>query len=215
MRIVGGLHLAWLGGHALWDAFAKPRLAAKAAAGEPAILSAGKAAPGSAASIPPWRAFRTALLLSLTNPKAILFYLAFFVQFIDEAYPHPWVPYLILASILQFWSVSILSFLVTAGAGALRRIARHPWAVKLGTLCLGTPPRSSSSAPEQPAAAREKASLNPFPIVRFKRRPAGAILSRPRPPFARRALTLPFILPIPSCSSSSAFSVPGSTPSAP
>lgn len=138
MRIVGGLHLAWLGGHALWDAFAKPRLAAKAAAGEPAILSAGKAAPGSAASIPPWRAFRTALLLSLTNPKAILFYVSFFVQFIDETYAHPGISYLILALIMQTISLVWQTTLITVGADCLKLLARSPGVAKIGNTALGS-----------------------------------------------------------------------------
>lgn len=60
--------------------------------------------------------FRKALLLSLLNPKAILFFLSFFVQFVDPAYPYPAVSFLILASILQLFSVIYLSVLIFGGA---------------------------------------------------------------------------------------------------
>lgn len=36
-----------------------------------------------------FRPYRTALFISLINPKAILFFLSFFVQFVDPNYPHP------------------------------------------------------------------------------------------------------------------------------
>ncbi len=35
------------------------------------------------------RPFRRALVISLLNPKAILFFIAFFVQFVDPAYDKP------------------------------------------------------------------------------------------------------------------------------
>src|SRR5690606_10263161 len=35
--------------------------------------------------------FRRALLLSLSNPKAILFFVSFFIQFVDPTYAHPGV----------------------------------------------------------------------------------------------------------------------------
>ena len=35
------------------------------------------------------RPYRRALVISLFNPKAILFFISFFVQFVDPAYAHP------------------------------------------------------------------------------------------------------------------------------
>ena len=83
------------------------------------------------------KAFRTALILSLTNPKAILFFVAFFVQFIDPAFEAKWIPYLILAAVLQFFSISWLLFLTTLGADALRAVARFPAMAKLGNTAIG------------------------------------------------------------------------------
>ena len=60
--------------------------------------------------------FRRALLVSLLNPKAILFLLSFFVQFIDPAYETPVVPFLILSAIVMGFSALYLSVLIFAGA---------------------------------------------------------------------------------------------------
>lgn len=60
--------------------------------------------------------FKRALLVSLLNPKAILFLLSFFVQFIDPAYDAPVVPFLILSAIVMGFSALYLSVLIFAGA---------------------------------------------------------------------------------------------------
>lgn len=60
--------------------------------------------------------FKRALVISLLNPKAILFLLSFFVQFIDPAYETPAVPFLILSAIVMAFSALYLSVLIFAGA---------------------------------------------------------------------------------------------------
>ena len=62
------------------------------------------------------RPFRQALFISLLNPKAILFLLSFFMQFIDPAYDTPAVPFLILSGILMTFSALYLSALIFMGA---------------------------------------------------------------------------------------------------
>jgi leucine efflux protein len=62
------------------------------------------------------RPFRTALLVSLMNPKAILFFVSFFVQFVDPAYARPGLSFAILGAILQAFSAAYLSVLIFAGA---------------------------------------------------------------------------------------------------
>lgn len=59
--------------------------------------------------------FRKALTLSITNPKAILFYISFFVQFIDYNYPYTGLSYLILASLLELFSFAYLTLLIFSG----------------------------------------------------------------------------------------------------
>lgn len=61
------------------------------------------------------KAFKKSLLVSLLNPKAILFFISFFAQFVDPTYPQPAVPFLILAITLQVLSFAYLVLLVYAG----------------------------------------------------------------------------------------------------
>jgi leucine efflux protein len=88
------------------------------------------------------RPFRRALVVSVLNPKAILFFLAFFTQFVNPHYPHPVVPFAVLAAIIQACSVLYLSALILGGnrlASALRRRRRLTASMTggVGTLFLG------------------------------------------------------------------------------
>ena len=70
--------------------------------------------------------FKRALAISLVNPKAILFFVSFFIQFVDPAYPHPALTFAALGTILQVVSIIYLSALILIGvrvAEAFRR--RH------------------------------------------------------------------------------------------
>ena len=70
--------------------------------------------------------FYRALLLSLTNPKAILFFLSFFVQFVDPDYPHPFLSFFILAVILQIISLIYQSVMVFSGKNLSRKFSQSP-----------------------------------------------------------------------------------------
>jgi len=73
------------------------------------------------------RPFRTALVISLMNPKAILFFVSFFIQFVSPDYPHPELSFLILGLIVQACSALYLSALIFGGsylADAFRRRRR-------------------------------------------------------------------------------------------
>lgn len=59
--------------------------------------------------------YKTALSISLLNPKAILFFLSFFVQFVEPDYAYPALSFLILAVILQIISFSYLTALIFSG----------------------------------------------------------------------------------------------------
>lgn len=71
------------------------------------------------------RPFRTALLISLMNPKAILFFVSFFIQFVDPAYPYPVVSFLILGVIVQICSAIYLSALIFGGAYLAEQFRRR------------------------------------------------------------------------------------------
>lgn len=71
--------------------------------------------------------FTKALVISLLNPKAILFFLSFFVQFVEPSYPQPVISFLILAMTAQFFSALYLATLIYGGnylAAAFRRRQR-------------------------------------------------------------------------------------------
>lgn len=59
--------------------------------------------------------YRTALTISILNPKAILFYLSFFVQFVDPTYAYPALTFILLALVLQLISMTYLSILIFSG----------------------------------------------------------------------------------------------------
>ncbi|MEV0535510.1 leucine efflux protein LeuE [Kitasatospora sp. NPDC050463] len=91
---------------------------------------AAAAAPESAEAAAPEsteRPFRRALVISLLNPKAILFLLSFFTQFVDPSYGQPALSFALLGGILQTFSLLYLSMLIFAGttlATAFRRRKR-------------------------------------------------------------------------------------------
>ncbi len=104
------------------------------------LLSAWRPAHGAARTVHGAAAgnpFHKALLLSLLNPKAILFLLSFFVQFVDPAYSHPAIPFLILAAILQACSVLYLSVLIFGGARLAAAFRRSQGLARVGSGLVG------------------------------------------------------------------------------
>ncbi len=105
IKCAGALYLAWMGVGLLRSSVAIWR-------GRQEGASDGLESPPIDASRP----FRTALAISLMNPKAILFFISFFIQFVDPGYPHAWLPFCILGVIVQFFSALYLSLLIFGGA---------------------------------------------------------------------------------------------------
>jgi leucine efflux protein len=69
------------------------------------------------------------LTLSLTNPKAILFFLAFFTQFVRTDAPSAALAYFSLGIVVQICSLLYLWMLIVAGVGLRRQFEDHPrWA---------------------------------------------------------------------------------------
>ncbi|GAA2381100.1 leucine efflux protein LeuE [Dactylosporangium salmoneum] len=84
------------------------------------------------------RPFRRALVISLFNPKAILFFVSFFIQFVDPGYPHPALSFLVLGVIAEVLSALYLTLLIFGGrylAGQFR--TRRKLAAGLTTLVGG------------------------------------------------------------------------------
>jgi leucine efflux protein len=104
VKYLGAAYLAWVGVNLIWAAIQKWR--SKAVAGEPVAV----------APVNLQHPFKRALVISLLNPKAILFLLSFFVQFIDPTYETPAIPFLILSAIIMLFSALYLSALIFLGA---------------------------------------------------------------------------------------------------
>ena len=83
------------------------------------------------------RPFQTALVISLLNPKAIMFFVSFFVQFVDPAYDYPALSFLILGVIVQIASLLYLSGLIFGGARLSTHFSQRPWLSALGTALVG------------------------------------------------------------------------------
>ena len=120
VKYSGAAYLAWVGLNLLraavatWSAKGRAGSAAAANRPEPDATPAQLAHP-----------FHRALVISVLNPKAILFLLSFFVQFVDPAYPTPAIPFLILSSIVMSFSAIYLSVLIFAGARLAQGMRRR------------------------------------------------------------------------------------------
>lgn len=121
VKYFGAAYLTWMGLNLLRAAIAGLR-------SQPDVLASVASASNASTSVNAahlQRPFRRALVISLLNPKAILFLLSFFVQFIDPAYAQPEVPFLILSAILMAFSALYLSVLIVAGAKLAQGFSRR------------------------------------------------------------------------------------------
>ncbi|GGR78478.1 leucine efflux protein LeuE [Streptomyces nojiriensis] len=118
VKFLGAGYLAWLavgmmrGAWALWRTRAERAEAEAAVPADPAENE---------------RPYRRALLISLLNPKAILFLMSFFVQFVDPSYAYPALSFLLLGGLLQTGSFLYLTMLIFGGtrlSAAFRRRKR-------------------------------------------------------------------------------------------
>lgn len=135
VKFAGAAYLTWLAfgmfrsARQMW----RDRAAHRDADTAPAPASAP--ADGAPAE-PVERPYRRALVVSLFNPKATLFFIAFFVQFVDPDYAHPALSFLVLGAWAQLFSITYLSVLIFGGsylAAAFRRRRRLAAGLSAGT----------------------------------------------------------------------------------
>lgn len=69
--------------------------------------------------------FRRALVISLLNPKAIIFFISFFIQFVDPVYPYPALTFSVLGAILEFFSALYLTAVILIGANVASAFRRR------------------------------------------------------------------------------------------
>lgn len=128
VKYAGAGYLAWVGLGLLRSAIATwlRKGEDNAAASPPAAQERG-----------PGNPFRTALIVSLMNPKAILFYISFFIQFVTPDYAYPALSFLILGVIVEIASLIYLSALIFGGAALAQAFRRHRKAAAAGTGAVG------------------------------------------------------------------------------
>lgn len=97
LKYAGALYLVWLGFGLLRSVF-RPKQASETVAD--AVPRPGR------------DPFRVAFTISLLNPKAILFFVSFFIQFVDPNYDTPLLTFTLLGAIVQLTSQIYLSSLI-------------------------------------------------------------------------------------------------------
>jgi len=105
VKYIGAAYLAWIGLQMLRGAVRNWRARKQSAAVEQKGALSDEAHP-----------FRKALTLSLLNPKAILFFISFFVQFVDPHYALPAVSFVALGLVCQVCSFLYLTTIIFVGA---------------------------------------------------------------------------------------------------
>lgn len=122
VRYLGAAYLLYLGCKILYGTFIRQQ----------------QALPADSITVRAENQYVKALMLSLTNPKAILFFISFFIQFIDFSYAHTAISYLVLAAILELVSFLYLSILIYGGYLIARYFREQKRLAKLGNGAVGT-----------------------------------------------------------------------------
>jgi len=125
LRLAGAAYLAYLGLgllRAAWQGWRAPTIAAQQPAPSPARVA---------------RPFWRTLGICLTNPKAILFFMAFFIQFVDPNHPRPLFAFAVLGITLQMISLAYLSVLIVAGSALAQRFHARPALAAAATAAAG------------------------------------------------------------------------------
>ncbi|MBO4121051.1 leucine efflux protein LeuE [Cupriavidus gilardii] len=112
IKYIGAAYLAWIGFQMLRGALRSWTGNGKTAA-ESAPAEQGE---GQVQATDPTNPFRKALLISLLNPKAILFFVSFFIQFVDPQYAYPVLSFAALGLICQACSFVYLTAIIFVGA---------------------------------------------------------------------------------------------------
>ena len=141
VKYLGAAYLAWLGFGMVRSAVKAWRQRAAAASAAQTAEAAEAAAMAEAVEAAE-RPFRRALVVSLLNPKAILFDLAFLTQFVSPHAAHPTAAFALLSTIVMLFSAGYLSVLIFTGhrlATAFRRRKRLAASMTggIGSLFLG------------------------------------------------------------------------------
>lgn len=117
LRVVGALYLAWIGWQLIASTFS--RYSSKSAEIAPQVL-----APESHRGALQW--FRESCFVSLSNPKVIGFYVAFFPLFIDQSTFDGIPTYARMIGLVLFLAFTYCMFLISIAQLAKRLFTRRP-----------------------------------------------------------------------------------------
>lgn len=120
VKYIGAAYLGWIGLQMLLSC-RRALLARQSGTTEE------KTSASTTAQVQASKPFSKALVISLMNPKAILFFISFFIQFVDPAFRTPILSYGFLAVICQITSFLYLTAIILVGArlaDAFRRSRR-------------------------------------------------------------------------------------------
>ena len=108
VKYIGAAYLCWIGLQMLltcWRTLrARQQVSASASAPTPALSPVSQHSP-----------FGKALVISLMNPKAILFFISFFIQFVDPAFGTPWLAFALLGLVCEVTSFLYLTAVILIG----------------------------------------------------------------------------------------------------
>lgn len=105
VKYVGAAYLAWIGVQMLLGCWRKLRAKESTETAQAAPVTLKENNP-----------FRKALIISLMNPKAILFFISFFIQFVDPKFAAPALSFVGLGLICQVISFTYLTAIIFLGA---------------------------------------------------------------------------------------------------
>ena len=117
LRLLGAGYLAWLGLGIIRVGIARFQ-AKESSVKTPSLVQAD--------ALMRLHPFLAALLLALTNPKAIFFFISFFTQFVDPDFHQPALGFFYLAVVTQLISMAYLALLIGAGQYCLGLVKAHP-----------------------------------------------------------------------------------------
>ena len=139
LKIIGGLYLGYLGINMLIGAWRiwhkRDQLTATQITQQASALDASEAVGMRVPEVD--SPFKRALIVSLINPKAILFLLSFFILFVAPDAKHPMWAFAALGAILQLFSFLYLSALIFAGAQLAAAFRARPLWMVAGTAAVG------------------------------------------------------------------------------
>lgn len=123
LKYAGGGYLAWLGFGLLKSAWQSRHLK-----------------PDETPTLPKSRAhpFRTALTISLLNPKAILFFISFFIQFVDPNYDQPLLSFLLLGCLVQIVSQIYLTTVILIAVYGKAKLAKNHTLARIAKTLAGS-----------------------------------------------------------------------------